>query len=182
MWSTMLDLLVSRLARTRAFIESLPAGVLMDERGPDSLRDAFRARLDVIREELSTLSVEAFVDDLADAYVRRMTLPPDDQLEGLFSLDAMTLDTELFKRPRVSYHLTQNDEKVTLVLPGGYTVSANARAEPAIRHVIAADRPYRVREMHECLSDAAKLTLAKKLVSSGLLGRVSTEPIGVDTG
>jgi hypothetical protein len=88
----------------------------------------------------------------------------------------MSLDTRLEKRPDIVCQLTLTSGKVRLTLPGGYVVEASARAEDALRQVVAADGPFRVSEMHPSLSDGARLTLAKKLVASGLLRFVTGRP------
>lgn len=175
-WRALLDLLAARLARTSAFLAPLPAGTSLLEQESATFQLAFESRLELIREELSQLSAEQLRGELGDRLARGATLPPDPQLENLFSLGAMSLDTRLEKRPDIVCQLTRTSGKVRLTLPGGYLVEASARAENALRHVLAADGPFRVSEMHASLSDGAKLALAKKLVASGLLSLVTVRP------
>jgi ribosomal protein L16 Arg81 hydroxylase len=168
-WSALLDLLWRQLAATAEFRAPLPAGVLFADRPHELLSRQLEPRVELVRQALERVSAGALVDDLAQRQVARTTLPPDGQLGVLFELDAITLETVVEKRPSLACHITRRGEKVLLMLPGGYGLEASARAEPALRSVVSMDQPFRVADMDESLGDGAKLALARKLVSCGLL-------------
>jgi hypothetical protein len=167
-WGAVLDVLVAKLARTSPFLAAMPAGVLLGGR-PEALRPGLEARLALIRDALASLSVEDIVDALAPKLVGRMTLPPDAQLDAVFHLDRLTLETVVQKRPGIGCHLTQRDGKVVLHLPGDYVLQASTRAEPALRGILGTEAPFRIAEMPGDLAGLAKLVLAKQLVACGLL-------------
>jgi ribosomal protein L16 Arg81 hydroxylase len=168
-WRAVLDLLLTKLVSSSAFVEPIPAGVLFARTRADSLEEELRVRLDLIRNAISDLSVDSLIEELASKQVQHMTMPPDQQIGNLFCLETIALETWLEKRPGIAVHLSRSEGKVRLILPGGYTVEANERAEPAFRDILASDHPFQVSAMHNSLSDAAKLVLARKLVGCGLL-------------
>jgi cupin superfamily protein len=168
-WSAVLDFLVAKLGATGPFMAPMPAGVFLGRERPDSLRRGLAARIELIREALQAMSLDDVVDDIAPKVVGRMTLPPDAQLDALLRLDEITLETVVAKRPGVAYHLTRRADRVVLFLPGGYRLQASERAEPALVSILAAEGPFRVAELHDVLGGPAKLALARKLVTCGLL-------------
>lgn len=171
-WSAVLDVLVAKLVATSPFMAPMPAGVLLGRHRTD-LRRQLEGRVALIRDALATMSVDEVVDIIAPKLVGRMTLPPEAHLDALFHLDRITLETVVDKRPGMACHLTWSDDRAVLILPGGYTLQASLRAEPALRSILAADRPFRVAEMHDTLGGPAKLVLAKKLMTCGLLRVIS---------
>lgn len=168
-WRTALDLLVARLHQTSAFIEPLPAGPLLEDVRGDAFSREFKARIAMIREELAKLTEDELADALAARHLQRMTLPADDRLGSIFQLDKIGLDTRMEKSPKVACRLVRSDDRIRLVLPGGYTLQAGAGAERAIQDILASKAPFRVSDMHRCLSAPAKVALAKRLVGCGLL-------------
>ncbi len=168
-WKAVLEGIVERLGAMPPFVDQMPAGVLLNERATELLRQPFEERLAFLREALPSISIGAIVNDLAAKHVAHLMLPPDHHLEALFRTDLLALDSRLERRRDVSMTISANADGVTLLLPGGYRVHAPANHEPAIRWILVADRSFRVREVDGGLGDDEKLTLAKRLVACGLL-------------
>ena len=168
-WSAVLDVLAAKLAATKPFMAPMPAGVLLEHSRLDFLDREFKVRVELIRDALAAMNVYEVANDIAGKLLARMTLPPDAQLDVLFRLDQITLDTVVEKRPGIACYLTRSDEAVVIGFPGGYTLRASVRVEPALLSILAANRPFRIREMHDSLAESAKLALTKKLVGCGLL-------------
>lgn len=169
LWRSLLEALFEKLGSVDAFIEELPAGELLAEQAPEALSAAFEERLGAIRRELEALSIDQFMDGLAARQMAKMTPPPGEYLEGLLRSSELGLDTMLERRNGTCARVTIAGDKLTLMLPGGDGLTASARAEPALRAILAFERPFRVDEIPNSLSPAAKVSLAKKLVGCGLL-------------
>ena len=171
-WKDVLQRVVDRLGSTSPFVDQLPAGVLLTERASDVLSQPFEERLASLREALATVSIDEIVEDLAARHVTQSTLPPGHRLDRIFAIDRLTLDSLLARRQDVSTMLTTRGDGVVLLLPGGYQVAAPVTFEPAVRWILGADGPFRVRDLEGPLSDDEKLALAKRLVTCGLLNPV----------
>lgn len=168
-WRSLLDNLVERLAHTSAFMAPLPAGVLLEPNGADALQSELTARVALIREELSRLDAQTLLDGLSAKLVSGMPLPPGAQLDTVFGLDAITLQTEVALRAGVVGQLRRGENSVVLTLPGGYTLEANPRVEPALLRVLTSSGSFRVSDLAESLGERAKIALVQKLVLCGLL-------------
>lgn len=168
-WSALLDLIVERLARQSEFIAPMPAGALLDGDDGESLSRGLTERIQLIRNALDEIDVEALRDHAAARHIARMTMPPGSHIEALFQLDQITPETVLEKRPGVAWHVARKKDAVVLTLPGGYTLDASADAEPVLRSVLGRDRRFRVAEIHDSLDEATQLALARELVGCGLL-------------
>jgi Cupin superfamily protein len=172
-WSTMLDLLQTRLAGTRAFTEPVPAGSLLNEDAGERVRLAFKDRIATLHAELDALDAAAFVDELATQYLVRANGPAHAAVADTGDGAHISLVTEVEKRGGIAAHLRRVEGDVMLVLAGGATLRADARAEAALRDIIGRRGPFLVSDIHESLSGEAKLALVKMLVSCGLLTLVS---------
>lgn len=172
-WSSVLDLLASRLAGAKEFVAAIPSGDLQAGPAAGSFRQEFSSRMRRVAEAIANLTPEDLRNDIAAKFVRKLTMPPYRHFENLFALEAITLDTRLEKRPGITCHVARKDNRVALTLPGGYVVEATARAEVAFREIVDGSGTIRVSDMHDSLSDGAKVALAKKLVACGLLSPIA---------
>jgi ribosomal protein L16 Arg81 hydroxylase len=175
-WRSLIELLASKLATTNLFRESVPAGSLSDDGTSNCFRDAFEMRRRLIREVLDSLTPAQLIDEMAIRHMEAMPMPPQGHIHDLSGLDKLSLDTWLEKRPGVACHLKRTPGRVALVLPGGYKVEANERAEAALQFVLASNRPFRAAQMDKTLGEKARLSLARHLVTSGLLRMANGEP------
>ena len=174
-WRSILDVLSARLAATEPFQETLPAGALLGQTA-DAVAPDFRDRMDRVRQALDTLDAAEFVDSLAETFVSRLTWPPGTtHLAAALDAGTITLDTAVERNVNVVCHLARHGDRVRLTLAGGYTIQASARAEPALRAVLAASAPFLVADIHHSLGDAAKIAIARKLVASGVLRPLARE-------
>ena len=168
-WTAILDVLISQLEGTSSFMAPLPAGVLLESGAGSALASEFRSRIDLAIDALSRMRVEDVIDRAASTVVSRLTPPPDRRLERLFTVDEITIDSVVERVSSFPCRVSRYGERAVLIVAGGYALHATAEAEPALRAVAAADGPFRVADMHNSLSSAAKVVLARKLVASGLL-------------
>jgi ribosomal protein L16 Arg81 hydroxylase len=169
-WKAVLDWIVNRLGDKPPFVDQMPAGVLLNDRATDRLRQPFEERIAYLRNALSQISLDEIVQDLVAARIAQLTPAPDDRLEALLRIDLLTLDSRLEPRRDMPTNVVANADTVTLLLPGGYRVVVPASQEPAVRWVLGIARTFHVHELDGALSDDEKLTLAKRLMACGLLG------------
>ena len=167
-WRALPEILLERLANSPVFREPLP-NVLGRERNSDAWQQQFERRVHLMRAALAELTPQDVIDSAARSVLSRTTLPAVPQLSAILSLERVTADTLLRKRPGIVAHLTVDGAHARLLLPGGYSVTTSARAEPALRQLLDGHEPFRVREMHASLGSEAKLVLARRLVAAGLL-------------
>lgn len=175
-WHSMIDLLASQLATTNVFRESVPAGSLADHVTLNCFRDEFEMRRALLKDVLDSLTPEQLIDEMAIRHLQQMPMPPQAHLNNLSDLDELSLDSRLERWPGAVCHLKRSPGRVAVVLQGGYKVEANDRAEAALRFVLTSDHPFRVEQMDATLGERARISLAKHLVTAGLLRPANGAP------
>lgn len=168
-WREMLDLVIARLAGDAAFVAPMPAGPLLSEHNGELLTRAFERRLEIVRGELARITPKELMDALRSKHLCKSAPTPRPRLSDVARLDALQPASVLECVSGVAPRLATDDRRVTLTLPGGYSLSAGRAAEPAFRDILARTSPFRVAELHASLGPAAKLALARKLIACGLL-------------
>ena len=174
-WRAVLDVLAARLGRTEAFTEPVPAGPRPGKEPGAPFSREFNARIALIREALDNLTAEDLADALASKHLERIPLPPGERIDSIFRAGDIELDTQVETTFGEACHITRRNLRVVLALPGGYTLTAGAGVEPALRAILATPGPFRVADIHDCLSAPAKLALAQRLIGCGVLRFVAKE-------
>jgi ribosomal protein L16 Arg81 hydroxylase len=168
-WRAVLEGIVERLGALPPFVDQLPAGVLLHDNATELLRQPFDERLAFLRHALSSVSIGDIVDDLVARQVAHVTLPPAQRIDTLFRIDLLALDSRLERQRDVCAAIRVNADGVTLLLPGGYRMSAPADHEAALRWILRVEHPFQARDMEGFLGSDQTLTLVKRLVAAGLL-------------
>jgi hypothetical protein len=167
-WAVLLELLLERLAETAAFAEPLPASPFHAEEQREFLQKEMQQRLSLLTNAVAEMGVDDLIETLGRRRAIRSTPTTEPHLDSLFQLPRMSLETTLERRD-VTYHLARRGDVLELILGGGYALRASARAEAALRSTLRRQDAFCVRDMHESLSESARLALARQLVSCGLL-------------
>jgi ribosomal protein L16 Arg81 hydroxylase len=165
-WTAMLDLLLARLGRSDLFSKPVLAG---PRHGADAFDRAFDERVAAIRQELANLTGDDLADVLTWRHLAGITLPPAERISSILKVGEINLGTLVSMLPGITWNLTREDDRVRLVLPGGYSLFASPAVEPALRSILSAQNQFLVSDMSNSLSAPAKIALAKRLVGCGLL-------------
>jgi hypothetical protein len=168
-WTFVLDALADRLANVATLARTMPIGIALGGPGRDGFRDQLAACVAVIRGELENFEDSMLVDALARSLLSRMSMPPGHAVRDTLRLNRITPTTLIRRRPEVSYHISRRSDTIALMLAGGEMIRAPSRVEPAFRALIASEEPFRVADMHSSLGAGAKVSLARTLISAGLL-------------
>jgi hypothetical protein len=91
-----------------------------------------------------------------------------DQLAQLRSLEALTLDTELERRPTVIADLDRADDRAHLVFEGK-TLDLPARVWDELVFIASVEGSFRARELPGRLTAESRLVLVRRLVREGFL-------------
>ena len=174
-WRCLADLLGARLATLEPFLDALPAGALLGAKPGAALREGLARRLALMKQAVETISVDEVVDLLVPRLVSHIPWPVDGHLAQVLRLPELTSDTIVERVPGLPCHMVRAAGQLRLMLPGGFTLQASVRVEPALRAVLAAKAPFAVGALHDTLSTAAQLVLARRLIGCGVL-----RPVGVD--
>jgi lysine-specific demethylase/histidyl-hydroxylase NO66 len=156
---------------------------------PYSRLDALRAAVDGLGDDIelrrSVSSDGALPDVLMDRLAARLspdqvaarmrrrfvaTRPPirDAQLEQVESLDSLTLDRRLERRPTVIADLELSDADATLLFEGKELVFP-AKASRAVAYICATDGPFTAAELPGRLDERGRLVLSRRLIREGFV-------------
>lgn len=166
--STWTDLLLEAVARVALedaeLRRSLPVGYAVQ--GFD--REAARARFrDLLGRVVEKADFDGALDHFAEDLVSTRHPLLYGQLSQLQRLSRLSLDDEAAPRPNLLFHLSRDEERVTVSAYGG-TLSMPLHAAEPLEHALTAPR-FRVGDLPGELDDDGKLVLVRKLVREGLV-------------
>lgn len=162
------DLLLEAVAqcglKDPEFRHSLPVGYAQPgfDRGPG--REQFKRLLTKVLEHAE---FDAALDHFAEDLVSTRHPLLQGQMQQIERLDELSVDDVASARPHILYHLTKDDERVTLSAYGGQISLPIHAAEP-LEHAVTHDS-YRIGDLPGELDDAGKLVLIRRLVREGLV-------------
>lgn len=162
------DLLLEAVARVGLedpeLRRSLPVGYARQgfDRGP--ARETFRELLARVVEKADfDGALDHFAEDLVST---RHALVPG-QMRQIQHLAELTVDDRAGARPNLLFHLTKDDERVTVAAYGG-TITLPAHAAEPLEYALTHD-DYRIGDLPGELDDPGKLVLIRRLVREGLV-------------
>jgi hypothetical protein len=163
-WSELLGQVVDLATEEAWFREGLPVGFADD---PEALAASLAERVAELRRFLDKVDL----DRVAERAARRFwaNRPPmlDGQLRQLLALDELDDATEVRRRPGATCRLRVTGDRLELLL-GDRTLTMPARLEPAVRHLLDADRCAPA-DLAGQLDGPSRLVLVRRLVREGLL-------------
>ncbi len=163
-WS---DLLLKALAvvtqRQVALRRAIPVGLLRGDMPSNADRDQFRAMLQLLAKDAN---LDEGLDEVNAMFMRTLRAIPDDRLNQIQKLNTMTLDSRLRKTHGVLCQISHGENDVSISFPQN-AVRAPLSISPTL-HFIESHDTFLVRDFPG-LRDEGKLTLARRLVTEGLL-------------
>lgn len=162
------DLLLEAVAqcglKDPEFRRSLPVGYARPgyDRGP--AREQFQK---LLRKVLEHAELDPALDHFAEDLVSTRHPLLEGQMQQIERLDELTVDDVASARPHILYHLTKDDERVSLSAYGGQ-ISLPIHAAETLEHAVTHDG-YRIGDLPGDLDDAGKLVLIRRLVREGLV-------------
>jgi lysine-specific demethylase/histidyl-hydroxylase NO66 len=125
--------------------------------------------LEAVRERLDA---RAIATRRRDRFVRTRRPILDGQLEQLRRLDALSVDTELERRPTVIADLLVEDGNGVLAFEGR-RISFPEHVLDEIGYLVGTTSTFRARDLPGSLDDAGRLVLVRRLIREGFLRAVS---------
>nr|UXE45630.1 hypothetical protein Hi04_10k_c5016_00039 [uncultured bacterium] len=152
--------------------ESIPGGALPGDR--NALKSHFKQLLLSLSDEnhLDALLGRS-LESLGTRFFRELKMLPDNQFAA-FLTSEISAESILERSPLMICRILENQRGVAIEFPGNRVTGPPGIAS-ALRFVASASQ-FRVCEMPDDLSPAAKLGLAKRLIHEGLLTVVDCHP------
>jgi hypothetical protein len=163
-WDDLLREVVELATEEAWFRESLPVGFAGD---PAGLEDSLADRVAELRRFLDKVDLGRVADRAARRFWANRPPSLQGQLRQLLTLDELDDATEVQRRPGATCRLRVTGDRLELLL-GDRTLTMPARLEPAVRHLLDADRCAPA-DLAGQLDGPSRLVLVRRLVREGLL-------------
>jgi hypothetical protein len=168
-WADVLRRALHRAVDDVVAAEALPAG-FADR--PAMLEAGIRERIDLVRKTLDGLDPAVLAEQAADRFWSLRPPPLAGQLQQLLAVDRLSDATIVRRRAGAPARLRDwGGDRVRLVL-GDRNLTLPARAEPALRAVLAGGR-MTVGDLSPHLDASSRLVLVRRLIREGLLEQVA---------
>lgn len=170
-WREMLDLLVDGLRRDPAFLETMPARG-RDGADPEGAFDAgVAARKAAVARALDALTPAALARRLTARLAQSAPQGPQGGLRAALDRAPFGLDDAAAPVAGLSVALEDKDDCVTLLLPGGHRIRFPSVVAHALRAALAAQAPFRARDLPGPAPLAMRVGLMRRLLDAGVLRR-----------
>jgi hypothetical protein len=146
------------------FRESVPPGLLTDERAPALLQERFHELLGALADGARA---EEAVDRLARTFLRGMPVLPGGYFSATEDAARLDLDTVVERAPGVICRVVEGDGWAGIEFPGD-RVDGPSKVASALRFIARTPR-FAARALPDDLAAEAKLLLVRRLVRARLL-------------
>ncbi|HEU4514941.1 MAG TPA: cupin domain-containing protein [Nocardioidaceae bacterium] len=163
-WRDLLRTLGDRVLADERYDARLPAGYPAD---PGLLADRLAEELDAFASGIGTLDAEAVADGRAAAFLSERTPVLRGGLTDLVSLDSVSDDSVLERRPTSACVLRPGTDRLTVLL-GDRELRMPSRLADAMAFV-RDHTSFRVGDLSPWLDTESRLVVARRLVREGLL-------------
>jgi hypothetical protein len=179
LWRSLLQQLVNRLGNRPEFLESLPAGILLEADAAARLGEGAARRAAMIAAEAARLDPAALADAAATEFLRGLGAPPSGHVVPALAADDVDEGTMLVTRHGGAWHVGVHEDRAILTLGGGDVLKGPSDIAPALRAIMSRREPIAAGDLDASLAPPARLVLARRLVRLGALAPVgSTDSAG----
>ncbi len=170
-WKDLLYLLVERLRHRPEFLEALPAGALLRPDAAERLANGIASRAAAIAREASSIDPAAFADAAGVRVLSGLGAPLGGHVAGLLAEREIGPRSLLRTRHGDAWQAHVRDGNAYLTVGGGETLKGPSAILPALRAIMTRNAPTEAGALHESLTEASSLLLARELVRIGALTR-----------
>lgn len=145
--------------------QAIPPGTLLDPQATGHLSAKFD---ELVRSLPEMLRLRKGIQAAERKFLLEQQPLPDSRIPNLIQLDAIGLNTNVFRYPGTFCSITSDEDAAEITFSGNF-LNAPLNTMPALKFIVE-NKEFCVNQLPGNLRDDAKIVLVRRLVKEGLLG------------